>query len=106
LWVAILLLYPLLSVYPQEVIFRAFFLHRYAKLFPTGALTRLAAAVFFGWAHVIYGSYLAIGLSTLGGLQFVRTYRSSQSLRTVTIEHGLYGILIFTLGLGEFFYRR
>ena len=33
LWVAIMLLYPLLSVWPQEVIFRRFLLHRYAPIF-------------------------------------------------------------------------
>ncbi len=35
LWAAIVVLYPLLSVYPQELLFRAFLLHRYAD--PAGA---------------------------------------------------------------------
>lgn len=29
LWVAVLLLYPILSALPQELIFRVFFFHRY-----------------------------------------------------------------------------
>ena len=45
LWLAVLVLYPLLSVYPQEPLSRAFLLRRYAPLFGAG---RGAAAVAFG----------------------------------------------------------
>ena len=47
LWASVMVLYPLLSVYPQELFFRAFFFHRYRRLFGQGVATvdRLGAAV-------------------------------------------------------------
>ena len=32
-----MIFYPLVSVYPQEIIFRSFFFHRYRDLFPRWA---------------------------------------------------------------------
>ena len=32
-WLAVMLLYPVLSVVPQELVFRTFFFHRYGRLF-------------------------------------------------------------------------
>jgi hypothetical protein len=36
LWLAVVIFYPLLSVCPQELLFRALLLHRYAPVFGTG----------------------------------------------------------------------
>jgi hypothetical protein len=44
-------------------------------------------------------------LSFLGGLLFAKTYRDTGSLRAVFVEHYIYGAVIFTVGLGEFFYN-
>src|SRR3974390_392111 len=43
-WAGGMLLYQLLSVYPQELIFRAFFFHRYRRLFGQGMATVAASA--------------------------------------------------------------
>ncbi len=104
LWGLILLLYPLLSVYPQEVIYRAFFLHRYRVLFPSPALRVAACGIVFGLHHLGFRGYLAVALSTAGGLLFARTYLRTRSTLAAAVEHAVYGALIFTVGLGRYFY--
>lgn len=104
LWVAVLVLYPLWSVYPQELLFRRWFFHRYAPLFGDGAGIVLASALFFGWAHVVMHNGLAVLLS-LGGWLFAQTYRRTRSLVLACLEHALYGDMVFTIGLGSFFFH-
>jgi len=104
LYVAIMLLYPLLSVYPQELIYRAFFFHRYAVLFRTPATMIVASALAFGWAHLIFENILALALSTVGGLLFGWTYHRSRALSACWLEHALYGDWLFTVGLGWYFF--
>jgi hypothetical protein len=104
LWVAIMLFYPLLSVWPQEVIFRRFMFHRYAALFPTTLSLIAASAVAFGFAHVIFLNWLAVLMTTAGGAMFAADYARHKSLALSCLEHSLYGCLVFTIGLGRFFY--
>ncbi len=102
-WAAVLLAYPLLSVYPQELLYRAFFVRRYRHLFPRREWLLLANALVFAWMHLIFRNPLAVVLTLVGGLFFTHTYIRTRSLRLVCLEHALYGNLIFTIGLGEFF---
>jgi membrane protease YdiL (CAAX protease family) len=104
IYILVMILYPLLSVIPQELIFRKFFLFRYEYIFTPKALILLNAAV-FGFIHIIFSNYIALLFSFIGGLLFIKTYINSKSLSLVCIEHALYGDLIFTVGLGEFFYH-
>ena len=104
LWLVVLLFYPLLSVLPQEVFFRTFFFHRYKTLFPGSRHMVVASALTFALAHLVLGNWVAPVLAFLGGLLFAWTYSRSQSLLLVTLEHGLWGNWIFTLGLGPYFY--
>jgi len=103
-WVLFLVVYPLLSVLPQELIFRAFFFHRYAGLLRTQASRVLVSALVFGLAHAFYGTWTAVGLSTLGGLFFSWTFARTGSLPLVVLEHAVYGVLVFSLGLGRLFH--
>lgn len=103
-WLLIMLAYPLLSVYPQEVIFRAFFIHRYHILFKHREWLFISNALVFGFAHILFNHWLTMVLSALGGYLFSRTYYSSRSLALACIEHSLYGCWIFTAGLGMYFY--
>jgi len=102
-WLLIVALYPLLSVPPQELVFRTFFLHRYGALLGSDPARILASAVAFGLAHLCLWNELAVGLSTLGGLMFASTYLRTRSLPAVVWEHALYGIALFTIGLGRYF---
>jgi len=104
LWLAIMLGYPLASVYPQEVIFRAFFFRRYAPLFGPTAAVIAASAVAFGYLHIIFGNGIAIAMTLVGGVLFATTYARSRSLLAASLEHSLYGCLVFTAGLGSYFY--
>jgi len=104
LWLMIMCFYPLVSVYPQEVIYRAFVFHRYRRLFPQAWMRIAASAVAFGWVHVLFYNAFAVVLTLLGGVLFAWTYERSRSLLAVSIEHALYGCYLFTIGLGWYFY--
>lgn len=104
LWAVIMVGYPVLSVLPQEVAFRAMFMHRYATVFPRPAALVLAGAVAFGYAHIIMHNVWAIGFSAIGGVLFGRTYLRSRSLLAASVEHALYGCWIFTVGWGWYFF--
>jgi CAAX protease family protein len=105
LWAVIMLLYPLLSVYPQELLYRAFFFHRYQPLFGSGWFMLIASACAFGFVHIIFGNWLAVGLCIIGGFLFALTYQQSSSLVLTCIDHALFGNFLFTIGLGQFFYH-
>jgi membrane protease YdiL (CAAX protease family) len=104
LWLAIMILYPLFSVYPQEIIYRTFLFHRYRDLFPGKLMMIAASAAAFGFAHVILRNELAVLLTIIGGVLFAHTYQRSRSTLLAVIEHALYGNLLFTIGLGASFY--
>jgi membrane protease YdiL (CAAX protease family) len=105
LWLAVVLLYPLLSVYPQELVYRAFLLHRYAPLLGTGRFAAAVSAVAFGFAHLLFGNAFAVVTTVVGGWLFARRYQRTRSLLATSVEHALYGVTIFTVGLGRLFYR-
>jgi membrane protease YdiL (CAAX protease family) len=104
LWAAIMILYPLFSVYPQEVIFRAFFFHRYRPILRSPLTLILVNALAFGLAHALFRNWIAIGMTTVGGALFAWTYSRTRSIPLVCLEHALYGCFVFTVGLGHFFY--
>lgn len=104
LWLAIMVLYPALSVVPQELIYRRFLFYRYRTLLQAPAARIAASALAFGFAHVIFLNIWAVILTLAGGLLFGQTYARTNSLRTVSFEHAFYGCLVFTIGLGRFFY--
>ena len=104
-WALVMVLYPVLSVYPQELIFRAYFFERYQPLFGAGWAMVAASALAFGFVHIALGNWLSVALSTIGGLLFALTYQQSGSLILACIEHAIFGNFIFTIGLGQFFYH-
>lgn len=100
----ILVFYPIFSALPQEFIFCSYFFKRYEKFFGRGVLIIAASAVVFSFAHLMFINWVAPILSLLGGVIFARTFKQTGSLALVTIEHALYGNLLFTIGLGWFFW--
>ena len=75
LWLAICVLYPLLSVYPQEVIYRAFFFEHSAHILPGLKVPWLLAlnVALFGFARLVFGNIWAPILAAAGGLLFAST---------------------------------
>ncbi len=104
LWATILLLYPLLSVYPQGIVYRTFVFHRYRRLFATPRARILASAIAFSAAHVIFGNWIAPALTLVGGILFAWTYERTRSSLVAAVQHGLFGCFLFTIGLGWYFY--
>jgi hypothetical protein len=105
IWAIVMVLYPILSVYPQGIVWRAFVLHRYAALAEHPRARRLLSAVAFSWLHVIFLNPIAPALTFIGGYLFARTHERSRSLAVSSIEHALYGMTVFTAGWGWFFYH-
>ena len=105
IWAAVVVFYPLVSVYPQEVLFRAFLLYRYRPVFGDGVGAALASAVAFGFAHLLFRNVLSVVLTLVGGWLFARRYQRTRSLLVVSVEHALYGVLAFTVGLSALFYH-
>jgi hypothetical protein len=105
LWLAILILYPLLSVAPQGFLYREFFYQRYKKLFGRDRFVLVAGAVNFGFMHVIFLNRITVLLTLVGGYLLMRTYLKTKSLFYSNFEHALYGLTIFTSGLGVYFYH-
>ena len=86
------------------MIYRRFLRRRYAPLFGQGAGFVAASALAFGFAHILFLNWVAIALTLAGGLLFARAYTAHNSLGLVCLEHALYGCLIFTIGLGQYFF--
>jgi membrane protease YdiL (CAAX protease family) len=105
IWMLVMVLYPFFSALPQEFIYRTFFFHRYKDFFRFKNSDVLLSALAFSFLHLVYGNWVAIGLSFGGGLLFGITYKRTQSLFWVAVEHVIYGWLIFTLGLGTYFFE-
>jgi len=105
-WLAVILIYPVLSAFLQEILFRGFFFHRYEKHFKKRPLLLVTLnALLFAYIHIVFGNWLAVIFTFIGGLLFAQTYLKSRSILLTAIEHSLYGDLLFTLGLGYYFYH-
>lgn len=104
LWAKMLLLYPFTSVLAQELIFRVFFFHRYAPLFTRSSVMIAASALVFALSHVIFRNQIALALTLAGGVLFAWRYWRTGSFQAVWIEHTLWGWLLFTSGLGIYFF--
>ena len=104
-WGLVVLLYPFLSALPQELIYRTFLYHRYTPLFGTGPARLAASTMAFAFLHIMYDNAFALVSTLLAGALLSRTYQRSRSLPATTVEHALYGWIIFTVGLGFCFYE-
>ena len=101
---AFLFYYGLLLVYPQEIIFRAFFFRRYEPLLRSPLALIAASSAAFGWMHIIYLNATAIVLTLLGGALMGITYHRTRSMLAVTVEHAVLGWFTFIVGFGPNFY--
>jgi len=102
-WLVVMILYPILSALPQELIFRSFFARRYAKLFPGTLPMILANAFCFGFIHVMFHNWVSPLLSAVAGALFAWSYSQHRSLKWAAIEHAAYGCMVFTVGIGFYF---
>jgi hypothetical protein len=104
LWLAFATLYPALSVIPQGFLFRVYFVQRFGALFPGRPVLLLAGALAFSLGHVVFRNVLALVITAVGGALFLDTYLRTNSMLLAAAEHGAYGVVAFTAGLGTFLY--
>lgn len=100
MWVTILFIYSVFSVYPQELIYRTFFFQRYESLFRSHLLFVLVNAAVFSLAHIFFKNTLVMFLTFIGGILFALTFKKTKSTLLVSIEHAIYGCWLFTVGMG------
>lgn len=104
LWAMVMLFYPLLSALPQELIYRPLFFRRYGALFGAGSTQIAVNAVIFGLGHLFYMNPVTIGLTVVAGAIFAVGYVRHGFLFAVLL-HAVAGQIVFTSGLGIFFYH-
>lgn len=103
-WTLVMVAYPVLSVYPQELAFRAFFVHRYHGIIRGQWTLALVNGAAFGLAHLLMHNVFAVVFSAVGGVLFCRTFQRTRSLPAACVEHALFGCFIFTIGWGRYFF--
>ena len=103
-WVLLCIFYPVFSAYAQEIIFRTFLYHRYKILFSNQWIFILTSGITFGFAHIMYYSPVSMILTLLAGLFLSYVYYQTRSVLFTAILHGFLGIVVFTVGLGQYFW--
>jgi len=104
IYLAMCLFYPVFSAYGQEVIYRTFLARRYSGLFRKPWLFVLASAVTFSFMHIVFYNPVSIILTFIGGLYFARVYQQTGSVLFTSVLHGIYGMIFFGMGMGQYFW--
>ncbi len=102
--ITILLLYPLLSALPQELVFRPLFFRRYAEILPATPHAILLNAALFSFAHLLYWSWIVAAMTFVGGIAFAWAYEVRRNFPMAVALHAVSGSIVFIVGLGMFFY--
>jgi membrane protease YdiL (CAAX protease family) len=104
IYLAMCFFYPVFSAYGQEVIYRTFLFRRYGELFRKSWFTILASGVTFSFLHIVYYDPVSIIFTLVGGIYLARIYRQTRSVLFAAVLHGLMGIILFSVGLGRYFW--
>ncbi len=105
LLLAIIVLYPLLSALPQELVYRPLFFRRYGRILPDNMPVQVVVnAGLFSLAHLMYWSPTVLAMTFVGGLIFAFAYETRGNFPEAFVLHSLSGIIVFAIGLGSVFY--
>ena len=104
IFVAMCIFYPVFSAFGQEVIYRTFLFRRYGKLFPGSWPFILASGITFSFLHIVYYDPVSMILTFLGGIYFARVYLQTRSVLFSAVLHGILGIMVFGIGMGQYFW--
>lgn len=104
IFLAVSLFYPVFSAYPQEIIYRTFLFHRYSLLFSSRLSFILASSITFSFVHIVYYSPVSIILTLFLGIYLASVYWRTKSVLFTAILHGILGIMVFAMGLGQYFW--
>ena len=103
LWLLVVFIYPFLSVIPQELIYRVLFFQRYFPNINNFFFSMLINLIVFSYGHLVFNNVHAIIITAIVSPIFAFAYLK-KSFLTCVILHSLGGQIIFTLGLGRYFY--
>ncbi|PIE13596.1 MAG: CPBP family intramembrane metalloprotease [Rhodobacterales bacterium] len=102
--VMIALFYPVVSALPQEIVFRALFFRRYARILPRGTGVLFLNAALFSLAHLMYWSWIVAVMTFVGGVVFAWAYELRQSFALAVVLHSVAGVVLFCVGMGVYFF--
>ena len=103
-WGFLCTFYPVFSAFGQEIIYRTFLFRRYKSLFGNEKLLIAASAVAFSFVHIVYYSPISMILTLIAGIYLAITYSRTRSVLFTAVLHGIMGDIVFTIGLGEYFW--
>ena len=103
LWLFVIIVYPFLSVIPQEIIYRVFFFQRYFPKNNNFNFLIILNMFVFSYGHLVFNNFHAILITAIVSPIFTFAYLK-RSFLTCVVLHSLGGQIIFTLGLGKYFY--
>jgi membrane protease YdiL (CAAX protease family) len=104
IFLAMCIFYPVFSAYGQEIIYRTFLNRRYSSLFSKEWHFMLASAITFSFMHIVFYNPLSMIVTFIGGLYFAKMYLLTRSVLYTSVLHGIFGMLIFGVGLGQYFW--
>jgi hypothetical protein len=91
------------SVAAQEFLYRSYFFWRYDGFLPLIPLFILNV-IAFGWVHIVFRSWVSVLVTAVGGVLFTGLYVQFHSSIGVCIVHMAFGLSIFAMGWGRYFY--
>jgi membrane protease YdiL (CAAX protease family) len=104
IFVAMCIFYPVFSAFGQEVIYRTFLFRRYGRILPGDWPFLLASGITFSFMHIVYYDPVSMILTFVGGLYFAKIYLQTRSVLFSAVMHGITGIIVFGVGLGQYFW--
>lgn len=104
IFLAMCVFYPVFSAFGQEVIYRTFLYRRYGRLLPKEWHFMLASGLTFSFMHIVYYDPVSMILTFIGGLYFAKVYYQTKSVLFSAVMHGITGIIVFGVGLGQYFW--
>jgi membrane protease YdiL (CAAX protease family) len=104
IYVAMCLFYPVFSAFGQEIIYRTFLFRRYRNLFRKRWQFILASGTTFSFLHIVYYDPVSMILTFIGGIYLAGVYWETRSVLFTSVLHGVLGIIIFGVGLGQYFW--
>ena len=104
LYLALCLFYPVFSAFGQEIIYRTFLSRRYSGILAKKWHFVVASALTFSFMHIVYYDPVSMILTFMGGLYFARNYQITRSVLFTSVLHGIFGIMMFGVGLGQHFW--
>jgi len=104
IFILICFFYPVFSAYAQEIIYKTFIFWRYRLIFSNRMTFILASSISFSFLHIVYYSPVSMVLTFVAGLYLAHVYLQTRSVLFTAILHGIFGILVFAVGLGQYFW--